>query len=87
MEVFRRIDRVTLNVANDFAVVDKSYSVVAQNYVMCMADCRLKDCNKVQLASVGFVCMDGCYSDCYTSAGAVDSDDVMRKLVAKAVRE
>lgn len=88
MVAFRHIDRVTLNAADDFdsAAADKSYSVVARNCVRCMVDCRLMDCSMyaaVPVASSDFVCMDGRYSDCCTSA---DSDDVMRKLVAKAVR-
>ena len=85
---FRRTGRAISSAAVDSAAADKSYSVVARNCVSCMADCRLMDCSKsatVPAAALSdSVWMDGRYSDCHTSA---DSDDVMRKLVAKAVRE
>lgn len=78
MEVFRRIDRGTLNAAVGSAA-DKSCSAAAQN---CCAenkvDCR-RDCSKC-----GSECMDERYSANRTSA---DNDGaMMRKLVAKAVQ-
>lgn len=80
---------MTSSAANCAVVADKSHSVEEQNCSACAlstADCRLIDCNM----KLDCDCMDGRYNVSYTSTGAgavvVDSGDVMRKLVAKAVR-
>lgn len=91
MEPFHRTGRGTSSGANSAVEADSSRLAV-QSYSACAsstADCRLMDYNMGSVA-LDCECMDGRYNVGYTSTGAgaaaVDSDDVMRKLVAKAVR-
>lgn len=76
------------------AATDKSY-LKAQNCwaccALCTVHCRLERYNTDLVPSLDCENMDGCYSANCTlvEAGAVaaDNDDVMRKLVVKAVQE